>query len=326
MTTESTDSGLPSMSAAEDAFFASGGEAPISETPETPETPTPETPPAEKADKASPGDKTPPDRLLAAVHEERSKRKALEKQFKESQERLANFEGRFAVLDKLAPKAPGEAEAPVIPTAEDDIFGKVKHTDETVAQIQKRLDDAEAASKASADQTTFKNRYIADANAFEAKNKDYRPAYNHLLQSRAQELMAIGYDDPMALQAAGADPAEVQAAAKALHDALVADEAAIAQLAFSKNKSPAEIIYGLAKQRGYKLAAAPGAAPEKSEAEKALETIERGQAANKSLNDAAGTGSGDTDMTAERLLAMDMPEYEAWVAKNPAKARAIMGG
>jgi hypothetical protein len=31
-------------------------------------------------------------------------------------------------------------------------------------------------------------------------------------------------------------------------------------------------------------------------------------------------------MTAERLLAMPMAEFEAWVEKNPAKARRIMGG
>lgn len=332
-----SDEQTSGFTAAEEAYFSSGGESGLPEesgadtgtTTETAETTTTDTSADTGADKgegkAAPGDKTPPDRLLAAVHEERGKRKAMEKELREAQQKLSNFEGRFSVLDKLAPKTPGAEDKPAgPPSPEEDIFGAVKHVGETVAQVQKRLDDQAAATKATEEQTEFRNRYVADANVFEQTNKDYRPAYNFLLQTRAAELVAIGYDDPATLQAAGASPQEVQAAAKALHDALIADEAGIAQLAFSKNKSPAEIIYGLAKQRGYKAAAAKSA-DAKPAAEEQLERIERGQASNKSLSDVGGSG-GDADMTAERLIAMPMDEYESWVAKNPVKARRLMGG
>jgi hypothetical protein len=65
-----------------------------------------------------------------------------------------------------------------------------------------------------------------------------------------------------------------------LHNALIADELAIAQMAFQRGKSPAEMLYNLANQRGYKKEQAADA--KRAAAEK-LEAIERGQAANKSL-------------------------------------------
>lgn len=317
----SGDSGSESSSAftpAEEAFFSSGGESeiPVNEGADTAVIDKPADKPAAEADAA--GVKTPPDRLLAAVHEERGKRKGLEKQLREQAEKLANFEGRFAVLDRVAPKDDKSAGPP---TAEEDIFGKVKHTDETIAQLQKRLDDTETANKAVAEQNTFINNYRGDAATFEAKTPDFKAGYNFLLNTRAAELIAIGFDDPKVLQESGADPADVQAAAKALHDALVADEYAIADRAFKSKKSPAEIIYNLAKQRGYKAEAkADGPKP----GEQKLDQIERGQQANKTLN--AGGGPGADDMTAERLLSMPMDEFESYAEKHPAKTRALMGG
>ena len=172
------------------------------------------------------------------------------------QTQIAELRGKFSVIERLNPKAEGQTEQPTAPpTPEEDIFGNVKHVGETVQQIQKRLDDADAAAKAQTEQTSFANNYRNDAARFEQKTPDFKAAYNHLLSSRASELIAIGYDDPKALAESGASQEEVHAAAKALHDALTADEFAIADLAFKKGKSPAEIIYGLAKQRGYAAAA-----------------------------------------------------------------------
>lgn len=326
------DSGL---SAEETAFFESGGESGITEAGDGGADTgasdgagaaegAADTGAAAGADKGATkaADHVP----LATFLSEKNARKALEKTQSEMAQKLANFEGKFAILDRL--NKPAEVEVPKgPPSVEEDIFGNVKHVGETVAQLQKRLDDKEAADKAATEaataQTTFVNTYKADAAQFEAKNPDYKAAYNHLLQSRASELVSIGYDDPKALQEAGASPAEVQAAAKALHDAIVADEYGIADLALKKGKSPAEIIYGLAKQRGYAKAAPAGDG--KSDAEKLLENIEKGQNANKSLNGTGGS-TGDAGMTAERLERMDAGEFEAWCTKNPKLAARLMGG
>lgn len=239
---------------------------------------------------------------LAALHEERNRRKEIDKQLREAQQQIAEFRGKFSVIEKLNGGQQQQAEQPAgDPTPEDDIFGAVN-------AIKQKLEATEAEKKAAAEHTTFVTNYQKDAATFTAKQPDYMDAYNFILQSRVQELQALGYE--------GAE----------LGQALQADEVGIAQFAMSKGKSPAEVLYNLAKQRGYTkteadaaAAAAPPAGLEK------LETIERGQAANKSLANTGGN-AGDQDMTAERLMSMPMDEFEAWCDKNPAKARRIMGG
>lgn len=239
---------------------------------------------------------------LAALHEERTRRKEIDKQLREAQQQIAEFRGKFSVIEKLNGGQQQQTEQQAgDPNPEEDIFGAVN-------AIKQKLEATEAEKKAAAEHTTFVNSYKADAQKFIATAPDYMDAYNHLLSSRAAELQAIGYEG------------------EELGRALQADEIAIAQMAMSKGKSPAEMLYNLAKQRGYtkKEAAAAAAAAPPAGIEK-LETIERGQAANKSLSNTGGN-AGDQDMTAERLMSMPMDEFEAWCDKNPAKARRIMGG
>ncbi|MGY3535410.1 hypothetical protein [Bradyrhizobium sp. USDA 4452] len=248
---------------------------------------------------------------LATFLEEKNARKDLARQLADAQRQIAEFTGKFSIIErlKLAGTDPGTQQPAAPPSPEEDIFGAVKHVGETVAQMQKRLDDQAAAEKQAKEtataQTEFVNRYRNDAETFQKSNPDYRTAYDFLLQSRASELQAIGYDTP-----------------EALHQALIADETAIAQMAFERGKSPAEMIYALAKQRGYAKAAAD---PSKGKGAEKLDAIERGQAANKSLSNTGGN-AGDADMTAEALIAMPADEFEAWTAKNPAKARRLFGG
>jgi hypothetical protein len=313
------DNGGPSLSADEEAFFSSGGEkeipggadvgadagGSIGEGEGGAVKPAGEAKPAAEAGKA---EHVP----LATFLEEKKARKELTTRFQDAERQLAEFRGKFEIINKLK-LGGGEVEpaAPAgPPSVEDDIFGAVKHVTETLAQMEKRTADEKAArdasEKAAADQKTFVDKYKADADAFEAKTPDFKPAYDFLLNSRAAELKAIGYDTP-----------------ELLHQALVADEFAIAEMAFAKDKSPAEMIYALANQRGYKKAMA--ADPNAGAAAEKLATIERGQAAHKSLSSTGGS-SGDQDMTAEALIAMPAAEFEVWCEKNPAKAKRLFGG
>lgn len=239
---------------------------------------------------------------LAALHEERGKRKNTDAQNRELEKQIAELRGKFSIIEKMNTSAKEEPAAEITP--ETDIFGFAKKTGETVAQLQARLDKQDEDRKAEGDRNTVISNYRADAAAFEAKTPDYRAAYNHLLNSRAQELQALGYDD-----------------INQLREAVEADELSIAQFAMSKGKSPAEVIYSLAVQRGYVKAdgkKAPDAADK-------LDNIERGQNSNKSLSNTGG-GSGDNDMTAAMLLKMPNDEFETWCAKNPAKAKRIFNG
>lgn len=316
--------GLPALSADEEAFFSSGGEKNI---PAGGDTGAGDTGAAEGGSpgageggegsaKKPDGDGAAPknDHVpLATFLEQKRARKELETQHQATQRELAELKGKFAIIDRL--KLGGEADPAAAPAGppspEDDIFGAVKHIGETVAQMEKRAADekaaAETAAKAAADQKTFVDNYTKACNEYEKTTPDFKAAYDFLLNSRAAELRAIGYDTP-----------------ETLHQALIADEFAIAQMAFERGKSPAEMLYNLANQRGYKKADTAGKPDEGKAAEK-LATIERGQAAHKSLSNTGGS-SGDPDMTAEALISMPADEFEAWCNKNPAKAKRIFGG
>lgn len=318
----------------EEAFFASGGETGLNTEAGSDNAGGANLdPPKPGADKGGEGDKgnekLPQNVPLAALHEERGKRKALGETVKSLEAQLAEFRGKFDIIARLkaAPGEGGEGDKPAgPPTVDEDIFGAVKHLGDKLGQMEKKATDDAAATKAKeeadAAERTFVTNYRNDAAAFTAKNADFKDAYMFLLNTRAQELIAIGFDDPNQLAANGADDEDVHAARKALHDALMADERGIAELAFSKKKSPAETIYGLAKQRGY---AAKPAAATKGKGEEVLDAIERGQRENKSLSNTGG-GSGEDGMTAERLIAMSTAEFEAWTAKHPAEAKRLFGG
>lgn len=307
MTTETTVG--PSLSSDEAKFFETGGESGIPADSsgadagggDTASTGTGAADAGADAAGAGDGKGEPKHVPLAALHEERTRRKEIDKKLRDAEQQIAEFRGKFSVIEKLNGGQQQTEQPAGDPNPEDDIFGAVN-------AIKQKLDATEAEKKAAAEHTTFVNSYKADAQKFIATAPDYMEAYNHLLSSRAAELQAIGYEG------------------EELGRALQADEIAIAQMAMSKGKSPAEMLYNLAKQRGYtkKEAAAAAAAAAPSGAEK-LETIERGQAANKSLSNTGGN-AGDQDMTAERLMSMPMDEFEAWCDKNPAKARRIMGG
>lgn len=232
---------------------------------------------------------------LAALHEERGRRRDLDRQNRDLQQQVAELKGKFSIIDRLAAPPPQRE-----PTVEDDIFGVVRNTSSAVSDIRRRLDAAEQEKREVAWRDDLVRAYQVDAAQFESRTPDFKEAYNHLLQSRAQELIALGYDDP-----------------QAVHQALLADEFAVAQMALQSRRSPAEVIYNLARQRGYAKGA--GSARDR------LDTIARGQAAGKSLAGAGGGGS-DSEMSAEALLRMPMDEFEAWCTKNPARAKRIMGG
>ena len=92
-------------------------------------------------------------------------------------------------------------------------------------------------------------------------------------------------------------------------------------MAKALGKSPAAMLYALAKARGYKVAAAPAAGDTAAER---LALIEEGRAANKSLGDLGGEAPGGA-MTAAELIAMPMDKFIAWTEANPAKAKRLMG-
>ncbi|MEI5604525.1 hypothetical protein, partial [Streptomyces brasiliscabiei] len=81
---------------------------------------------------------------------------------------------------------------------EEDIFGAVRATGEAVEELRQRLAARDAQDRAARHEQDVVAAYRSDAAHFEASHPDFRAAYSHLLASRAQELAALGYDDPRA--------------------------------------------------------------------------------------------------------------------------------
>lgn len=287
------------LTPAEESYFESGGTSEIpTEAPAAQETTSAEPVAAkEPAKEETTADKTVP---LAALHEERTRRRELDRKARDLETQLAELKGKFSIVERLNPTKEEK-----VPTVEEDIFGVVKNTTTDVAKIKEVLAKQDEEAKARKAEDELITAYRADAAQFRSKQADFDAAYNHLMQSRVAELQAMGYTSPQMLQ-----------------QALLADERAIAEMALKDGQSPSERIYELAKLRGYAVKAEKAA--EKPAAEKIAE-LEKAQAANKSLAGTGG-GTGETEMTAEQLIKMPMAEFEAWCEKNPAKARRMLGG
>jgi hypothetical protein len=129
--------GAPSLSADEEAFFSSGGEKSIPA--EGGAAPAARHGEAKPAGEAKPGDAPKNDHVpLATFLEEKKARKELSGKLTEYEKQIAEFKGKFAIIDRLKLQGETEPAAPAgPPNPEEDIFGAVKHVGETVAQMQK---------------------------------------------------------------------------------------------------------------------------------------------------------------------------------------------
>jgi hypothetical protein len=237
-----------------------------------------------------------------AFHEERERRKAAEAEIAKLREERARFDERLKVIQEL--QRPKEEEPDLGPDPETDPVGAINWLRQQRAQgaelMRRQQVEHEEAQRQQAVRTHLIETYQADANQFRQTNPDFGDAYQHLLTSRQQELAAIGYT-----------PAEI-------HAAIQEDELAIAHRALTNGKSPSEVIYRLAKQRGYAKKASAADAGDK------IERIADGQERGKSLG-AIGGGVAPTEMTAERLLKMSNAEFDEWTSKHPAQAKRLMG-
>src|SRR5215510_7637419 len=172
----SSDSAAPEFTPSERAYFDSRGESGLEAPKEAPAqaqgTPA-EKPEAEPADGA--GDDKPRKFVEhGAFHEERSRRKALEKELQDARIYNARMEERFRALlpPQQQPKPP--------PTPEDDIFGAVGHL---VEESKRTRAEIEAHKRHLANEQQWSNlarQTSAQEEAFKAKNPDYDDACAHL--------------------------------------------------------------------------------------------------------------------------------------------------
>ncbi|WP_311274799.1 hypothetical protein [Methylobacterium sp. WCS2018Hpa-22] len=251
-----------------------------------------------------------------AFHQERERRKAVERERDEARLQYARMEERLKVLTEgarpaAAAQAAPEPETP--PDPNEDIFGYAKYLEKQIQDIrtgQTQMTEAQKAEREAqaqeAERGQVLNSYRGDVQRVMAAQPEFAQAYEHLFQGRIAELKVYGMSEADAV--------------KAVRD----DEFGLVQAAIAAGQSPAERILQLAKVRGFApKPAEAAAAPAESPAEKAAR-ISRGQAASKSLSVAGGAAAGE--LTLEMLANMSEAEFDRVSAQNPVRVRALMGG
>lgn len=288
---------LTELSNEEQKFFETGG----NESPPEPVTtaepeivkdiPTFTEPPKQEAKE----DKTVP---LAALHEARQIQKELREELKKRDEAIRATQQKAEKMEQTFQTFLQKQNEVPAPKYEDDPLGTLRWQNE---QLEKRLNEMnqgvtqtqETFQKQQAMQQ-FSQSVMAQEDTFRRAQTDYDAAVAHLKQVRISDFQDMGYDLPTATQ-------------------LLQNEIFnFAQAAMQQGKNPAEVAYSMAKRYGYKTEASP---------EKQMETMQKGEAASKSL----ASGKAEAPLTLEALAQLDDEQLDQLV-KDDKAWKKMLGG
>lgn len=239
-----------------------------------------------------------------AFHEERERRKELQRQLEEEKRQSAvkhaNMERRLQELFQASQQSREQPPQIRDPNTDPDPVGALAHNQQlTIAQVN-QLNQHLATEAQKAQRIEYANRVVAwgaaRASEFRQSTPDFDAAYEHVSKNRVAELQAMGLS-----------PEQVQVTLKN-------DEFWVIESAGQNGKNPAEIIYNMAKATGWKPAEAVSA-------EQKIETLQKGAQAAKTL----GNGGGDPGIpTMEQIANMSESEFAALKAKFAKQGKDIM--
>jgi hypothetical protein len=288
--------------------------------------------PAELARERDPNYRVP----YAQFRREEKARKALAKQLRERDEALtsertsaqelrekwARVDERLRVFAAATEPAPPAPEAPKAkPDRDADPFGYMAWLEEQVEGLKPKLEAVTTQFQERDAATELQSAYINDARTYAGREPHFGAAYNWLMANRDAELQSIGYADKQErIRIMMADERDV--VARALQ----------ARQRDPNAPGPAQIIFGLAKARGFQPPAAAGAngangaaSPANGAANGAaaaaaghpnvtqqVEAIQRGQAASRSLSSAGGAPPPQ-GFDLEKLIGLSDDEYADYV-------------
>lgn len=238
-----------------------------------------------------------PTRLVphAALHEERQRRQALERELAEL---------------RRTPQAPA-ATTPVRPAAEQEIdenadplgaIGQVKKAlreeREQRERERKAFEDEQAGRRA---MDELGRRVGERVNAYAAEHPEYPDQVKFLRNFRADQLKHLGMDDQSILRQ------------------IYQEEMSIGAMAVERDMDPGEIVAKLAQQAGWKAPKQEGAPA--TAAEEALDRLNRGRRIAKSPS-AAGGGAPAAEMSLEDIAKLDGAAFDKAFS---AHAKRLMG-
>lgn len=189
------------------------------------------------------------DQIKAALGESRSERRQLKA-------RLDELTQLVQARDKAQ-----EQQAPPPPSVEDDPVQHFDHRLQTQAQqieaAQKAAQSAQEALQAQQQEKVFWDEVGRSMDAYKAQQPDFDAAMNHLVSTRQKEMETFYPDGPQI--DAYAQQFGYPSAAHLRHALMQQEGQQIAMTAFQTGRSPAELYYMMAQQKGY--AAQPVAPP-----------------------------------------------------------------
>ena len=178
---------------------------------------------------------------LRALQEERQKRAQFEQMLAQREQELYQMQ-QWAAQQQAAQQQSQQPSEPIVePDPDTDPIGYIKYARERQRQMEESLQQQQ--------QAIAERHYVEQLNtvAYQAATQmqqmvpDYQDAYKYAINSRAQELVALG-THPQAVAAI-----------------LQQEELRLIDTALQNHKNPAQAIYEFAKARGFqgKTAAAP---------------------------------------------------------------------
>lgn len=226
-----------------------------------------------------------------ALKQTREELKRIKREKAEAEEKTARELAEMREKFRLWTEAVSKQNEPQPPKFEEDPANHLKQehemTKKELAELRAWRQQQEQAYAQQAALSQFQQRLQADERAFAQENPDYDQAAQHVAQIWMNEFEIMGI------------PPEQ------MGQAYLFKAAQFANAAIRRGDSPAEAIYELAKRVGYQKKQ-----PEKPEAEKKIESIQKGQEASKSL----GGGKPDADFSLDALKDMSPEDIEAFVA------------
>jgi len=254
-----------------------------------------------------------------------------DKNYAELKERFDRGDERLRLLaEAMTPKAEETEQEDVEPDPQTDIMAWASWAQREMGRLRDgAAQTTQAVTDDQADRNT-RDAYQRDAVAFARETPDFGPAYNYLLQSRAAMLVEQGYNEQQVRQI------------------LFNEEKGLVERAAATGKRPAAMVYGLAKQLGWRpemaqqaqngaatpsngaapkanggsAPAAPAASPKQPSVTEEVERIAAAAAASKSLSGAGGPAS---EMSLEALANMSAAEFSALYAKHGPQIDRLMG-
>lgn len=242
------------------------------------------------------------------------------------------------------------------PDPEQDILGYMRWQDRQLAKLGSKLGEYETERTETRAQAQLKNDYQDDARSFAQQEPSFGQAYNFLMMNRTAEIASYRFGKDLSKAATDNNHKLTRAEFKEITDTVVAEERELVANAMQSNRSPAALLYSIARGRGFQPQApaaqrggqqaaqggqqripgnladtaasvAGGApAPAGSGVNVAAEiaAIKNGQQAARSLSNGGGVPAGQ--LTRESLASMPMEQFEAVLASlSPDKQRELLG-